>query len=334
MRLCVVALNPAIDAEWRVAEVLWEEKNVVQTQRCWPGGKGVNVARWLKFLGADAELLIPLGGRTGREMVSGLRTQGLRARVVRLSGDTRVNVVVTTAHGRQLRFNPPGPKLTAREWQQVLRGAEKMLQRGAALLLSGALPRGVPASAYAQLIRLAHQSGQRAFLDCDGAALVAGVKAKPFLIKPNRHELLGWAGKKLNSERAIVSAAQKMSRQTGGWILVSLGAEGAWLIHEPQGFAARAVAPRVRILNTVGAGDALLAAAARQVALGSAPQDWLRAAVAAGTAATQSVAGQMPRRRILLQCSKRITVLLGASRGPGSRSLARRSAHSLFAQKT
>ena len=54
MRLCVVSLNPAIDAEWRVEDVLWEEKNVVQSQRRWPGGKGVNVARWLKFLGADS----------------------------------------------------------------------------------------------------------------------------------------------------------------------------------------------------------------------------------------------------------------------------------------
>ena len=62
MRLCVVSLNPAIDAEWRVDDVLWEEKNMVHTQRRWPGGKGVNVARWLRSLGAKSELLIPLGG--------------------------------------------------------------------------------------------------------------------------------------------------------------------------------------------------------------------------------------------------------------------------------
>ena len=124
MRLCVVALNPAIDAEWRVADVLWEEKNVVHAQRRWPGGKGVNVARWLKFLGADPGLLIPLGGATGREMAAGLRAQKLRACVVPLHGETRVNVVVTTAQGRQMRFNPPGPKLDGREWRAVLHAAQ------------------------------------------------------------------------------------------------------------------------------------------------------------------------------------------------------------------
>ena len=104
MRLCVVALNPAIDAEWRVEDVLWEEKNVVHAQRRWPGGKGANVARWLKFLSHDPELLIPLGGATGREMSSGLRAQRLCAHIVSLIEDTRVNVIVTTEqHAPRMR---------------------------------------------------------------------------------------------------------------------------------------------------------------------------------------------------------------------------------------
>ena len=168
------------------------------------------------------------------------------------------------------------------------------MQRGAALILSGALPRGVPVNAYAQLIRLAHRFGRHAFLDCDGAALVAGAKARPFLIKPNLHELSRWAGKELRSERAIVSAAQKMSRQTDGWILVSLGADGALLVHAGKNFSARAHAPRVRVVNTLGAGDALLAATVAEVAKGSAPETWLHAAVTAGTAATQCEAGRLP----------------------------------------
>src|SRR5688572_4334848 len=161
MRFCVVSLNPAIDAEWRVDDVLWEEKNVVHTQRRWPGGKGVNVARWLKFLGATPGLLIPLGGATGREMSSGLRAWGLRKRVIRLRDETRVNIVVTTSRGRQMRFNPIGPKLSWREWREVLRRCHKFAKQGNALILSGALPRGVPGNAYAQIIRLAHQFDQR-----------------------------------------------------------------------------------------------------------------------------------------------------------------------------
>ena len=320
MRLCVVALNPAIDAEWRVADVLWEEKNVVHAQRRWPGGKGVNVARWLKFLGADPGLLIPLGGATGREMAAGLRAQKLRARVVPLRGETRVNVVVTTAHGRQMRFNPPGPTLDAREWQAVLRAAKDILERGADLILSGALPPGVPANAYAQLVRLAHAADRRAFLDCDGAALLAGAKAKPFLVKPNLHELSRWSGRELKSPRAILAAAQTLSRQTCGWVLVSLGADGALLVNARENFAARARPPRVRVLNTVGAGDALLAAAVQQVTLGTAPLDWLRAAVAAGTAATQCEAGHLPTER---RSPNRPVAGAGSRRFGGRRSIPR-----------
>ncbi len=293
-RLCIVALNPAIDAEWRVENVVWEEKNVVREQRRWAGGKGVNVARWLKLLGVDSELLIPLGGATGREMSAELRGERLRASVVHLREETRVNVVITTATGRQMRFNPRGPKLTGVEWRTLLDLAKQRLARGLPLILSGALPRGVPTDAYAQLIRLAHHYGRRAFLDCDGPALSAAVAAKPFLVKPNLHELSLWAGTNLGSSKRIFSAALQLSRTTGGWVLLSLGEKGALLVNAANKFAMRACPPPVRALNTVGAGDALLAAAAAAAMRDAEPAEWLRAGVAAGTAATQCEAGRLP----------------------------------------
>ena len=207
-----------------------------------------------------------------------------------------------------MRFNPPGPKLSAEEWRRMLAAAQKMAQRGAALILSGALPRGLPSGAYTRLIRLAHQSGRLAFLDCDGAALVLGAKAGPFLVKPNLHELSLWAKTPLRSDRATLAAARKLSEHTGGWVLVSLGEGGALLVNTSPTFAARATLPRVRVLNTVGAGDALLAAAAQAVAGGRPPEDWLRAGVGAGTAATQSVAGCFPPAALVRQFQERVEV--------------------------
>jgi 1-phosphofructokinase family hexose kinase len=304
MRLCVVSLNPAVDAEWRVKDVLWEEKNVIHSQRRWPGGKGVNVARWLKFLGADSQILIPLGGATGREMRAGLREQGLRARVIPLVGETRVNVVVTTARGRQMRFNPPGPEYSGREWRAVVGAAKWILTQGAGLILSGALPRGLPPDAYARLIELAHKYRRPVFLDCDGDALVQGATARPFLVKPNLHELERWCGRKLRSRRAVESAARELSTTTQGWVLLSLGAKGALLVNVRESFRARAVAPRGRVLNTVGAGDAMLAAAAFGIVQGVDPEQWLRNAVGAGTAATRVLAGEFPPRRVLRESQR------------------------------
>src|SRR5258706_6486985 len=102
MSALILALNPSIDAEWRVGDVLWEEKNNVQSERRWAGGKGINVARWLRHLEGKPELLLPLGGKTGAEVAAGLRREKLSAQIIPLRDSTRVNVVVTTNAGRQM----------------------------------------------------------------------------------------------------------------------------------------------------------------------------------------------------------------------------------------
>jgi 1-phosphofructokinase len=294
MGALVLALNPSIDAEWRVGRVRWEEKNSIESERRWPGGKGVNVARWLAHLGGRPQLLLPLGQATGKEMAAHLRKERLAFRAVPLRGATRVNVIITTADGGQLRFNPFGPELTAREWKDILRETGELLKRASCLVLSGSLPRGVEAGAYGELIRLAHGRGVRTILDCDGEALAAAIAARPFLVKPNEHELEEWCGRRISTEAGLVRAAMELSGQTKGWVLVSRGKRGALLVNRElkERFSARA--PAVKPVNTVGAGDALVAAVTRQIELNAAPAEWLRWGVATGTAATQCAAGKLP----------------------------------------
>jgi fructose-1-phosphate kinase PfkB-like protein len=320
MSALVLALNPSIDAEWRVAEVLWEEKNNVRSERRWAGGKGINVARWLQHLGGSAQLLLPLGGPTGAELAGYLRAEKIPAKIIRLREPTRVNVIITTDAGRQMRFNPPGPQLARAEWDEILQGVKQQLRQilsGRArhsvragsgilghgahgvtrptglLILSGSLPRGVPVTAYAQLIRLAHRLGLKTLLDCDGPALAAAILARPFLVKPNEHELAQWWSRPLRREADILRAATELSAQTRGWVLVSRGAKRSLLVNVAEAFQAFAAPPRVRPRNTVGAGDALLAAVAWQIQSGAAPQDWLRQGLATGSAATQCAPGQL-----------------------------------------
>ena len=302
MRPLVVALNPSVDVEWRVAGVRWEEKNAVLAERRWPGGKGVNVARWLKHLGAKPQLLLPLGGRNGEEMAEGLRSEKITSRIIPLRQATRANVIVTTPTQGQLRFNPSGPCLRQAEWRAVLRACAGELQGASILVLSGSLPRGLSATAYAALIGLAHRAGVKALLDCDGAPFATAVRARPFLVKPNQHELAEWAGDKLHTPTAVVKAGERLSKVTGGWVLVSMGPEGAMLIHETQRRRLFAQPARVKVRNTVGAGDALLAVVAREIATGSSPEEWLRQGVAAGTALTEGEAGVLPSLARLRRC--------------------------------
>jgi fructose-1-phosphate kinase PfkB-like protein len=329
MAALVLALNPSIDAEWRVDDVLWEEKNNVQSERRWAGGKGINVARWLKHLGGRPQLILPLGGETGAELAVCLREEKIPTHIVRLRGPTRVNVIVTTNAGRQMRFNPLGPKLSRRNWGEILGSVERNLRQlrtnpcaqaksthpssghplpigwgggrgegiSGLLILSGSLPRGVPVTAYAQLIRLARRFGVRTLLDCDGPPFAAAITARPFLVKPNEHELAQWWRKPLRSEGETVSAARALSEQTREWVLVSRGAKRILLVNHADGFQFAVLPSRVKPRNTVGAGDALLAAVAHQIQLGHEPEQWLCQAVMTGTVATQCAPGQLPPLR-------------------------------------
>jgi 1-phosphofructokinase family hexose kinase len=308
MAALVLALNPAIDAEWGVGQVQWEEKNMVRSECRWAGGKGVNVARWLRHLQGRPRLLLPLGGATGIELARCLRAEKLPATIVRLRGASRVNVIVTTADGRQLRFNQPGPELSRTEWREVLRVTENLLAKASCLILSGSLPRGVPANAYTKLVKSAHRAGVKTVLDCDGEALRATVASRPYLVKPNEHELGEWAGCRLKSEASLVGAARELSAASRGWVLVSRGGDGGVLVNQREGVTHFARPRRLKPVSTVGAGDALLAAVVRQIELGATPGEWLRHGVTVGAAATQSTAGKLPTRAMIRGILGRVEV--------------------------
>jgi len=291
----VLCLNPALDLEWRVDGLRLEEKNAVLAHTRWAGGKGVNVARWLRRLGARPHLVLPLGGPAGRELRLCLRRERLPARVVPLRDATRVNLLLTAPRGRQMRFNHAGPALSSAKLRRILRIVRRTLPRAALLILSGSLPPGAPTTTYARLIRLARRHGVRTLLDCDGAALGAAVKARPFLVKPNEQELARWHGARLRTEADVVRAARSLSRATGGWVLVSRGAKAALLINVARGVSLRCRPPRATARNRLGAGDAFLAGAASQIACDAPPAAWLQHALAAGTAATLCLPGALPR---------------------------------------
>jgi 1-phosphofructokinase family hexose kinase len=290
----VVSLNPAVDAEWRVARIQWEEKNVIASERSWAGGKGVNVARWLNHLGQPARLLIPLGGESGKNFARQLRAAALSFHRVLIRESTRTNVFVTQNRGAQLRFNPKGPVLSAPEWRRVFAGLEQELKRSRVVILSGSLPRDAAAGTYARMLRLGHKEKRIMLLDCDGPALREGIRARPFLVKPNEFELAQWIGARAETRAQVVRAASRMSAATGGWVLVSRGAKGGLLLHQASRCGWVAEVPRLRVRNCVGAGDALLAAAAQSMGDDSSPVEWLRSGLAAGCAATQCTAGELP----------------------------------------
>lgn len=309
----VFSLNPAVDVEWRVDEILAGEKNELRSETRWAGGKGVNVARWLSWLGKSPRLFVTLGGATGRELAAGLRKEGIRTVAFRLREPTRVNVVVTPDRGGQLRFNPSWPRLDATESRRLGQEICRLVLSARTVVISGTLAFGAPASLYARLVRAAHRGGCRVFLDCDREPFALAVRERPFLVKPNQFELAQWAGTSLPNDASVVEAAGRLSKATGGWVLVSRGEDGALLVHQGLGVLFHATAPATVPRNTVGAGDALLAGVVAAVEAGNDPADWLRDGVATGTAATTVAPGRLPSRRRWNEIRRSVAVHPGST---------------------
>ena len=185
----VISLNPAVDVEWRLDRVLPEEKNEIEVETRWPGGKGINVARWLRWLGLPAHLFLPLGGATGRELATGLRAEGLRFTGFPIPGSTRANVVVTPREGPQYRFNATWPRLARRDALALRRAACERVAQSDPVVISGTLAFGAPADTYAAIVRSARKEGRRVFLDCDREPFERAARERPFLVKPNEYEL-------------------------------------------------------------------------------------------------------------------------------------------------
>ena len=308
MSIQVIGLNPAVDVEWRVEGYNWNEKTVIQSIRSWAGGKPPNVARWLTFLGLESELLMPLGGEPGDLIRRDLRNWGVKLSRVRIAEDTRTNTMVTPDEGQQLRFNPKGPKLSKREWNDVFAKAEKGFRKHSLTILSGSLPREANPNVHAKFVRLAWKAGRKVILDCDGRSLELGAKAKPFMVKPNRFELAQWAGRSLTRRSHLVAAARELSSVTGGWVFLSLDAGGGLIVNDRESVTLSAAAPEVTAVNEVGAGDSLLAQLAGRVESSDDPEEWLRWSIATGSAFVQVPAGTLPKKSLIKKLAGEIQV--------------------------
>jgi tagatose 6-phosphate kinase len=188
--ILVVSLNPALDLTYEVETADWAGVNRPHTVHVRPGGKGVNVARTLRALGHQVRLAGLAGGGTGAELEERLAGSGIEVAFTSIGAHTRRTLtVVDQALGQTALFNEPGPAVKAGEYAEFLAGYQVALGDCDAVVLSGSLPGGVAADAYAELIEAARSASVPVILDTSGPALALGAAAGPTLIKPNLAEL-------------------------------------------------------------------------------------------------------------------------------------------------
>jgi 1-phosphofructokinase family hexose kinase len=289
--IITLTLNPVLDRTLTVPRLqLGEVLRATSTRLDW-GGKGFNVSRTLQALGASSLAMGLIGGATGQQLARGLSDLGITTDLVQVAGETRTNVVVREAGSdRHLKVNEPGPTVEPLELDALLERVRARVRNGDLWILSGSLPPGVPVGLYGRLIGLIQAGGARACLDSSGEPLRLGCAARPYLVKPNALEAGEMAGKALDSDTSVLAAAQSFLDLGIELVALSLGSGGLLLASCREAVWVRP--PEARILNAVGAGDALLAGVAWALEGGLPLADLACWGVAAGTssAATEGVA--------------------------------------------
>ena len=274
-----LTFNPAIDYIMHLDNLKQGETNRSKKESVFFGGKGINVSRVLKELGVESVALGFIAGFTGEELERFLNENEIKTDFVKLSrGLTRINIKLK--FNEETEINANGPEISADDIEILFKKLDK-LQKNDTLILAGNIPSSLPEDIYEQIMKRLAGKCIRIVVDASGNLLVNCLKYKPFLIKPNKSELEGIVGKKLSSREEIISAAFMLKEKGAYNVLVSLGEDGAILVDEfGKVHVCRAV--KIKAVNSVGAGDSMVAGFLAGIE--KSYEDALKLGIAAGSA--------------------------------------------------
>ncbi|KAB1188459.1 MULTISPECIES: 1-phosphofructokinase [Haloferax] len=231
------------------------------------GGKGINVAKYVSALGVDATASGFLGGHFGKFVRDRLEADDIATDFVNIDDNTRLNTTVLAEDG-EYKLNHNGPHITASDVDELVEAAQA--NEPDTLLVGGSLPGGMPLSA---VDRLAHAGDWRTAVDMGGKYL-ADLEADYIVCKPNRSELAEATGRTVETNEDAIAAARELRDGQFEYVLASLGGDGAVLVTEDDVLSAPAL--DVEVVDTVGAGDAILSGFIAGLEHGKSDADALR----------------------------------------------------------
>ena len=279
-----VTLNPAFDKTVEIPSFAADSVNRITTMRTDPGGKGINVSKVISKLGGQSIATGILGGDTGLAIQSALKTMGLKTSFRFTEGETRTNLkVIDPVNHTNTDINEPGVTVSEEILNGLLAQLTAGLEKGDIVVLSGSLPKGSPRDTYYTWTGACKKAGAKVILDADGELLEAGLKASPYLIKPNNHELSQLLGETLATPEELNKAARRLMEEHGiAKVVVSMGGKGALYVTQDETIYAEGL--KVPVGSTVGAGDSVVAALAVAEESGMGLEETVRLSTATGGA--------------------------------------------------
>lgn len=250
-----VTFSPAIDYVVDLTKFEIGEINRTQQEQAFPGGKGINVSLVLANLGKSSVATGFLGGFTGDFIKKELAKRHISSGFIEVNGTTRINVKIRA--GKETAINGQGPHITEEEIEQLISQLEK-LNKDDLLVISGTVPKSLPDNIYELILERIKDNGVTVIVDATKEILLNTLKYHPLLVKPNKEELEEMFNVTINNDQELIDNASKLLKLGARNVIVSLGGDGALLVGEGLAPTLRK-APQGKVVNTVGAGDSLVA---------------------------------------------------------------------------
>jgi len=256
--IATVTLNPALDVILEVNSLKLDHYNKVHNTHVTSGGKGINVSKAVRGCGRETIAIGFLGGDRGRVIEEELRGLGITTNFWHIEENTRSNIIITDkTKGQHTLLSEPGPKVTEYDLEMLQSIFYRVMSQCSIVTLSGSLPRGISADIYAKLVSIAKERGVKTILNTSGEQLIKGLEKNPFLAKPDLRESNQVFGIKIDKEKDAIKAAKEVVQRGAEIGVVSLEQEKDIIATRDELWFAETTYHK--IVNLIGAGDALVA---------------------------------------------------------------------------
>jgi 1-phosphofructokinase family hexose kinase len=308
--IVTVTLNAALDRTITVPNFQQGHRHRASQGLTLAGGKGINIARALKRLGAPVVATGLAGGRTGTRIVEELTAEAILNDFVRIADESRISTaVVDPTSGSYTEIVEWGPHVEPDELDTLMEKLHYLANGADAVIFAGSLPRGVQDSFYAEAIRDLKRRNVQSVLDSDGQPLRLGTEAEPFLVTPNQPEAESLVGQEFSDDDDFLMALDAIAETGAQNVLITYEAGCVGRFREERRVRRfRALAPRLEAVSAVGSGDTLLAGFIAARVEGRATEEALRHAVAAGAVSTLEVGAGRFQPRELARIASQVRV--------------------------
>lgn len=306
-KVLTVTLNPSIDKTITVEKFVPYGLNRVLKTRQDPGGKGINVAKVLKNFGVDVTVFGLIAGSQGKHLTDFLNRAEIGTDFLQIPGETRTNLkIFDESINKMTEINESGFQVTP-EILDSFRNKFKESIRGAAMVvLSGSLPPGIPDDFYAECIAVAKSEGIKTVLDADAGALAEGIKAVPYAVKPNIHELELLNGRHFTNSNEVVDAVKALINTGIEIAIVSMGADGAIVANKDEAY--KVDSWDIPVKSATGAGDSMVGSLVYSLLKNDSLYEIAKITTAAGTITASKEGTQICTENEVLQSLENVTV--------------------------